>query len=349
MALLAETNERIRRMEALMLRWELPFQQVFGQRIYGPPKSFKNNPPPTGWEIFVSNIPRDVFEDEIITLFANMGNLYQVKFMMEYSGMNRGFAYVLFLDHQTALYAIKKYHGYLIKNEHRLACYMSLDNSRLYFEGLPTTLPAKKAKEIITTLFNGDADVLIFPNPCDDEKNLGVGFVKFATHRKAADVRKLLWPSRVSIMGSNLFFEWACPLPDFNQDFVVLVLHLTNKIGNNDFIKFVTNELGVEKCICNITKHETFATIQFMSKIDAIKCEKSLYGKLLDGVEIKPIFLDNTKYKGRFIANIILFLQWGAFDPKTLDISCRDDFCNSTLLKLSSYMGHHLRKTNKPK
>ncbi|XP_022903160.2 probable RNA-binding protein 46 [Onthophagus taurus] len=119
MALLAETNERIRRMEAVMLRWELPFQQVFGQRIYGPPKSFNNNPPPTGCEIFVSNIPRDVFEDEIITLFANIGNLYQVKFMMEYSGMNRGFAYVLFLDHQSALYAIKKYHGYLIKNEHR--------------------------------------------------------------------------------------------------------------------------------------------------------------------------------------------------------------------------------------
>lgn len=55
-------------------------------------------PPPRGCEVFVGKIPRDMYEDELVPLFERAGKLYEFRLMMEFSGENRGYAFVMYTN-----------------------------------------------------------------------------------------------------------------------------------------------------------------------------------------------------------------------------------------------------------
>lgn len=55
-------------------------------------------PPPRGCEVFVGKIPRDMYEDELVPLFEKAGTMYEFRLMMEFSGENRGYAFVMYTN-----------------------------------------------------------------------------------------------------------------------------------------------------------------------------------------------------------------------------------------------------------
>lgn len=55
-------------------------------------------PPPRGCEVFVGKIPRDMYEDELVPLFERAGRIYEFRLMMEFSGENRGYAFVMYTN-----------------------------------------------------------------------------------------------------------------------------------------------------------------------------------------------------------------------------------------------------------
>lgn len=54
--------------------------------------------PPRGCEVFVGKIPRDMYEDELVPLFERAGKIYEFRLMMEFSGENRGYAFVMYTN-----------------------------------------------------------------------------------------------------------------------------------------------------------------------------------------------------------------------------------------------------------
>ena len=58
--------------------------QENGQRKFGPPPDWQGPPPPKGSEIFVGHLPRNVFEDELVPLFSSVGQIYQLRLMMDF-------------------------------------------------------------------------------------------------------------------------------------------------------------------------------------------------------------------------------------------------------------------------
>ena len=40
----------------------------------------------------MGKIPRDCFEDELVPVFEKMGKIYELRLMVEYMGLNRGYA-----------------------------------------------------------------------------------------------------------------------------------------------------------------------------------------------------------------------------------------------------------------
>lgn len=54
--------------------------------------------PPRGCEVFVGKIPRDMYEDDLVPLFEKAGRIYEFRLMMEFSGENRGYAFVMYTD-----------------------------------------------------------------------------------------------------------------------------------------------------------------------------------------------------------------------------------------------------------
>ena len=75
------------------------FLQRNGQRIFGgPPEGWQGPAPSKGCEVYVTRIPRDCFENELVPIFSKIGPVYEHRLMMEHTGANRGYGYVRFTN-----------------------------------------------------------------------------------------------------------------------------------------------------------------------------------------------------------------------------------------------------------
>lgn len=100
---IAICNSQSDAIQALLKRTGYPLVQENGQRKYGPPPNWGSTPQPDrGCEAFIGKIPRDCFEDEIIPLLEKIGRVYEFRLMMEYSGFNRGYGFVMFFSREEA-------------------------------------------------------------------------------------------------------------------------------------------------------------------------------------------------------------------------------------------------------
>ena len=79
------------------------FLQMNGQRIYGgPPEGWHGPAPSGGCEVYVTRIPRDCFDDELVPIFSKVGHVYEHRLMMEHTGVNRGYGYVRFTNMEVS-------------------------------------------------------------------------------------------------------------------------------------------------------------------------------------------------------------------------------------------------------
>ena len=90
--------------------------QENGQRKYGPPPHWADEAPPDrACEVFVGKIPRDCFEDELIPVLERVGRVYEFRLMMEYSGFNRGYGFVMYAAREQAKRAVAELNNYEIR------------------------------------------------------------------------------------------------------------------------------------------------------------------------------------------------------------------------------------------
>jgi RNA recognition motif-containing protein len=109
-----------------------------GQRRYGgPPPTWEGPPPPKECEVFVAKIPRDCFEDELVPVFEKVGEIYELRLMMDFSGSNRGYCFVTYSSPEIAAHALKKLNYYEIRPGMRIAVVKSVNNCRLFISGIP--------------------------------------------------------------------------------------------------------------------------------------------------------------------------------------------------------------------
>ncbi|XP_016120873.1 APOBEC1 complementation factor-like [Sinocyclocheilus grahami] len=185
-------------LRTLIQRTGYHIHQENGQRRYGgPPPGWEGPPPERGSEIFVGKLPRDLFEDELVPLCEKFGKIYEVRMMMDFSGNNRGYAFVTFYTKQEAKNAMKQLNNYEIRNGRLLGVCASVDNCRLFVGGIPKT---KKREEILAEMkkvTDGVMDVIVYPSAADKTKNRGFAFVEYESHRAAAMARRKLLPGAV--------------------------------------------------------------------------------------------------------------------------------------------------------
>lgn len=121
----------------LMERTGYSIVQQNGQRRYGPPPDWEGEAPSRGCEVFVGKIPRDCFEDELVPVFDKMGKIYEMRLMMDYTGQNRGYAFVVYGDVSSAKESVRQLNNYEIRKGRTLGVCMSVDNCRLFVGGIP--------------------------------------------------------------------------------------------------------------------------------------------------------------------------------------------------------------------
>jgi Q family heterogeneous nuclear ribonucleoprotein R len=193
--------------------------QENGQRKYGgPPPNWEGPPPPKGCEIFVGKIPRDIFEDELVPVFEQIGKIYEMRLMMDFSGTNRGYAFVMYTSRSDALKAVKDLNNYEIRKDRYLGVCMSVDNCRLFVGGIPKTASKEEILKEMRKVTEGVVDVIVYPSAPDKSKNRGFAFVEYESHRSAAMARRKLIPGKIHLFNNQIAVDWAEPEREVDDD-----------------------------------------------------------------------------------------------------------------------------------
>ncbi|XP_053735504.1 dead end protein 1 isoform X2 [Synchiropus splendidus] len=162
--------------------------QTNGQRKYGgPPPEWDGQAPGARCEVYISQVPRDVYEDVLIPLFSRIGPLWEFRLMMNFSGQNRGFAYAKYGSPAIAFEAIRLLDGFMIEPGHHLIVRRSTEKRRLHITQLPSNIEQQWLHQVLRAWFDGLQDVSL--------KTEGVTMktfadVKFNSHHNASMAKK---------------------------------------------------------------------------------------------------------------------------------------------------------------
>ena len=224
---------------SLMERSGYSMIQENGQRKYGgPPPGWEGPAPLRGCEIFIGKIPRDCYEDELVPVFERIGRIYELRLMMDFSGSNRGYAFVMYTHKNDAHRAVKELNNFEIRKGRFLGVCMSVDNCRLFVGGIPKTKKKEEILQEIRKVTEGVVDVIVYPSATDKAKNRGFAFVEYESHRAAAMARRKLIPGRIQLWGHPIAVDWAEPEQEVDEDVMCTVSENILLVKNNVLFSF---------------------------------------------------------------------------------------------------------------
>ncbi|XP_070693097.1 dead end protein 1 [Pempheris klunzingeri] len=182
--------ERVQELETWLKTTNTKLTQVNGQRKYGgPPEVWVGPAPGARCEVFISQISRDVYEDQLIPLFSSVGPLWEFRLMMNFSGQNRGFAYAKYGSPVVATDAIRLLHGHMLEPGLRLSVRRSTEKRHLCLGDLPAATKPEELLQALRALTEGVERVSLKAGPGIE----GVSaIIAFSSHHTASMAKKVL-------------------------------------------------------------------------------------------------------------------------------------------------------------
>ncbi|XP_068021733.1 dead end protein homolog 1 [Melanerpes formicivorus] len=174
--------------------------QINGQRRYGgPPPGWVGSPPCAGSEVFIGRLPQDMYEHELIPLFQSVGELYEFRLMMTFSGLNRGFAYARYSSRRGARRAIATLHNREVRRGCAIVVCRSTEKCQLSLDGLGPTLGRPQLEAVLHGLTQDLLDVTLYPSP--NQKCCQLALLRYSSHHAAAMAKKTLMEGNWKLVG----------------------------------------------------------------------------------------------------------------------------------------------------
>ncbi|KAM4045655.1 dead end protein homolog 1 [Anomaloglossus baeobatrachus] len=204
-------NSVNRKNKTALIEWmrhsNISLVQVNGQRMYGaPPPGWLGDAPPHGSEIFIGNLPQEIYEDTLIPLFQSVGKLYEFRLMMTFSGLNRGFAYARYSSRRVADQAIAQLGSYEIQPGFKMFVCRSTEKCELMLDGLPGFMDHTVLEDILVKMTTGVETVSLYASLTSDMKNMAI--VKYNSHKAAALAKKSLCEGNRTMYGCLFTVDW---------------------------------------------------------------------------------------------------------------------------------------------
>ncbi|KYM96563.1 PREDICTED: RNA-binding protein 47-like [Cyphomyrmex costatus] len=190
----------------LLNEHKLASTQINGQRILSIQPIRWNGPTPgIDCEIFVGRIPKTIYEDTLYPLFKMVGEVFQIRLMVDMTELTRGYCFIMYTNPEDAARAITQLDQYEISPGRKIRVLASVNKCKLYIGPLPWHI---KSEEVIRVIYASAWDieyvsVYRFPN-----HDGAYAIVSFKSHRNAALARRKLRPERL-FKCNEVHVEWA--------------------------------------------------------------------------------------------------------------------------------------------
>ncbi|XP_068443871.1 dead end protein 1 [Clinocottus analis] len=200
--------ERVQALETWLKATNVKLTQVNGQRKYGgPPEVWYGPAPGPRCEVFISQIPRDAYEDLLIPLFSSAGPLWEFRLMMNFSGQNRGFAYGKYDSPAAANEAIRLLHGHMLEPGCRLSVRRSTEKRHLCIGELPASSRQEDLLKVLRLMTDGVERMSLKAGPGIE----GVSaIVAFSSHHAASMAKKVLVEEFKKQFALSVSIRWHC-------------------------------------------------------------------------------------------------------------------------------------------
>ncbi|XP_033488721.1 dead end protein 1 [Epinephelus lanceolatus] len=208
--------ERVKALEAWLKATNIKLTQVNGQRKYGgPPEVWDGPTPGARCEVFISQIPRDTYEDQLIPLFSSVGPLWEFRLMMNFSGQNRGFAYGKYGSPAVATEAIRVLHGHVLEPGLSLSVRRSTEKRHLCIGDLPASTRQEDLLQALRVLTEGVERVSLKAGPGIQ----GVSaIIAFSSHYAASMAKKMLVEAFRKQFALDISIEWKTTVKPIHED-----------------------------------------------------------------------------------------------------------------------------------
>ncbi|KAI5756405.1 hypothetical protein M8J77_024834 [Diaphorina citri] len=271
---------------ALEKRTGYKMSQKCGQRIYSDPPNWTGPQPPRGSEVFLS-IVRDKYEYDLEPILSQFGQIYDMRLMVDFSGTNRGFAYVRYATPEIAQAAViglnqSNARGSVIKKAS-----MSDDNCVLFVTGIPVHLTRDEIYEHFSRRTERLYSVSICHSANFKSPNRGFCFLEYANHSYAAQARReLLLDLYVQEWRVTLIVNWSIPDKMKNDPSCVpvkniFVSNLPDDITFQRLMGFLSQQIETSY----ITHCKVFNTKAFIGFTTRDEAEYALH--LIEGMKIE--------------------------------------------------------------
>lgn len=164
--------------------------------------------PSSDLELFIGNIPIDISDELLISLFSRVGRFYKLRRMLDNFGHNKAYAYVTYNDVEDANKAVLHLHDFPIKPHWKITVHFTKNKRRLFFGNIPRNKTLKEGRVEFSKFFERVLQVILNPDVTYPKRNRGFVFVEFETHEFAVSARNktregLYWSGR------KIFLEWS--------------------------------------------------------------------------------------------------------------------------------------------
>ncbi|XP_047348670.1 uncharacterized protein LOC124948705 isoform X1 [Vespa velutina] len=204
-----EQMEASKKILQLVTDFNYSLTQINGQRKFGPPLNWTGPAPGPGCEIFVGKIPRTLYEHDIYPIFSSVGSIYEIRLMMDFSGRNRGYCFIMYTKPEDASRAVKELDRYEICRGHRIGVVTSINHCRLHIKQLPLDIEAETVVKRIYEITDDINEVAVYRNTNGSEC---YALICYKTHRGAAMGRRRLVPEAGTLFpGGKIIIDWAHP------------------------------------------------------------------------------------------------------------------------------------------
>ncbi|XP_072529664.1 dead end protein 1 [Salminus brasiliensis] len=208
---------KLRALEEWLQETSITLTQINGQRKYGgPPPDWRGPDPGPGCEVFINQIPRDVYEDSLIPLFQSVAPLYEFRLMMNFSGQNRGFAYAKYGDPVSAVTAIQALNHYQLQEGVRLVVRKSTEKRQLCLGDLPSGMGREELLMVLRLLTEGVEGVTMKAGGLKGKDVFAL--VHYSSHYAASMAKKVLVQGFKKQFGICISVRWMSCGSKFRQD-----------------------------------------------------------------------------------------------------------------------------------
>ncbi len=107
---------------------------------------------------------------DFLLFFLQLGKIYELRLMMDFSGSNRGYLFVRYSKPSEAKQAIRELNNYEIRPGKFIGVIPSVDNRKLWISGLPKNRSADEIRDEMSKLTDGVTAMSIYYSYTDKTK-----------------------------------------------------------------------------------------------------------------------------------------------------------------------------------